>query len=234
MAARPGDGELLLLLGTAYRQLGRAGDARRVGTRLATEAPGYVTAIRQLGEGPRRPEAWTPTFEHATGLDAALLTPALAREVRVDAILAQGRLGGDPTTPGGIAAVFERGIDRPGVILNGPRGPRPLLYLAPGAYRALFTLRGGPGSAGQDSAVLRVFAERRLLAARPVTADELGDERWTGDVVVPFVHEGPPTPMALQVEATGRGNFTVDRVRIEPDLVETFRLRWRALQALGG
>ena len=33
-AARPGDGELLLLLGTVYRQLGRMGDARRIGARL--------------------------------------------------------------------------------------------------------------------------------------------------------------------------------------------------------
>ena len=234
MAARPGDGELLLLLGTAYRQLGRAGDARRVGTRLEAEAPDYISAVRQLGQGPQRPEAWTLAFERVTGLDAALLTPALTREVRVEGILAQGRLGGDPATPGGVAAVFERGVDRPGVILNGPRGPRPLLYIAPGAYRARFALRGGPGSLGQESAVLRVFAERRLLASRPVTAEELGDGRRTGDVVVPFVHEGPPTPMALQVEATGRGSFAVDRVRIEPDLVETFRLRWRALQALGG
>jgi hypothetical protein len=160
--------------------------------------------------------------------------PALTREVRVDAILARGRLGGDPMTPGGVAAVFERGIDRPGVVLNGPRGPRPLVYLAPGAYRVRFTLRGGAGSAGRESAVLRVFAERRLLVTRPVTAEELGDGRRVVDVPVPFVHDGPPTPMAVQVEATGRGSFAVDRVQIEPDLPGTFRERWRALQALGG
>jgi hypothetical protein len=98
----------------------------------------------------------------------------------------------------------------------------------------LFTLRGGAGSAGQESAVLRVFAERRLLATRPVTAEELGDGRRVVDVPVAFVHDGPPTPMAVQVEATGRGSFAVDRVRIEPDLPGTFRERWRALQALGG
>ncbi len=234
LAARPGDGELLLLLGTAYRQLGRAEDARRVGARLEAEAPGYTAAVRQLGQSAERPETWTPAFERLTGLDAVLLTPALTREVRVDAILARGRLGGDPMTPGGVAAVFERGIDRPGVVLNGPRGPRPLVYLAPGAYRVRFTLRGGAGSAGQESVVLRVFAERRLLATRPVTADELGDGRRVVDVPVPFVHDGPPTPMAVQVEATGRGSFAVDRVRIEPDLSGTFRERWRALQALGG
>ena len=234
LSAQPGDGELLLLLGTAYRQLGRTEDARRVGMRLETEAPGYVTAVRQLGQGAQPPDAWTRAFERATGLDAALLTPALAREVRIEAILAGGRLAADPTTPGGVAAVFEQGVDRPGVVLNGPRGPRPLLHLAPGAYRARFTLRGGPGGAAEESAVLRVFAERRLLVARPVTTAELGDGRRAGDIVVPFVHEGPPTPMALQVEATGRGSFAVDRVRIEPDLVETFRLRWRALRALGG
>jgi hypothetical protein len=136
--------------------------------------------------------------------------------------------------PGGVAAMFERGVDSPGVILNGPRGPRPLIYLAPGAYRARFALRGGAGSAGQASAVVRVFAERRLLAARPVTAQELGDGWRAVEVVVPFVHDGPPTPMAVQVEATGRGSFAVAGVSIEPDLPATFRERRRALQALGG
>ena len=231
--ARPGDGEVLLLLGTAYRQLGRVGDARRIGARLDAEAPGYVAAIRELGQGPPPPEGWTPAFERTTGLDPALLTPALTREVGIEGILAQGRLGSDPATPGAVVAVFEEGVDRPGVVLNGPRGPRPLLYLAPGAYRARFTLRGSPGHGSQESAVLRVFAERRLLATRPVRGDELGGGHRTGDVLVPFVHEGPPTPIALQVEATGRGSFAVDRVRIEPDLAETFRLRWLALQALG-
>jgi hypothetical protein len=233
-AARPGDGEILLRLGGAYRELGRAGDARGVGTRLAAEAPGYVAAVRELGEGVRRADAWPPAFERVTGLDAALLTAALSREVRVDAILAQGRLGGDATTAGAIAAVFDRGVDRPGIVLNGPRGPRPLLYVAPGAYRARFTFRGGAGGAGQESAVLRVFAERRLLATRPVRADELGDGRRAVDVEVPFLHDGPPTPVALQVEATGRGSFAVDRVWIEPDLVTTLRQRWLGLEALAG
>jgi hypothetical protein len=122
----------------------------------------------------------------------------------------------------------------PGVVLNRPRGPRALVYLAPGAYRARFTLRGGAGSAGQESAVLRVFAERRLLATRSVSADELDAGRRVADVPVPFVHDRPPTAMAIQVEATGHGSFAVDRMRIEPDLPGTFRERWWALQALGG
>ena len=120
------------------------------------------------------------------------------------------------------------------MILNGPRGPRSLLYLAPRRLpRAVHAARRG-GRAGQASAVLRVFAERQLLATRPVTADELGDGRRAADFPVPVVLEGPPTPVALQVEATGRGSFAVDRVQIEPDLPGTFRERWRALQALGG
>jgi hypothetical protein len=82
--------------------------------------------------------------------------------------------------------------------------------------------------------VLRVFAERRLLATRPVRADELGDGRRAVDVEVPFLHDGPPTPVALQVEATGRGSFAVDRVWIEPDLVTTLRQRWLGLEALAG
>jgi len=129
--------------------------------------------------------------------------------------------------------VFQRGIDRPDVILNGPRGPRPLLYVGPGSYRARFALRGGAGTPGQASLVLRVFAERQLLATRAVTAETLGDGQNRVDVPVPFVLEGPPTPLAVQVEATGRGSFAVDRVQIEPDLPATFRERWRALQALG-
>ncbi len=235
LAARPGDGEVALLLGTAYRQLGRREDARRVAAGLPAAAPAWVAAVRELGRAPAPAETWTPAFERATGLDARLLTRALTREIRLESILAEGRLGGDAATPGAVALVFERGIDRPGVVLNGPKGPpRPLLYLAPGAYRARFTLRGGAGSAGQASAVLRVFAERRLLAERPVTAAELGDGRRAVDVEVPFVHEGPPTPMAVQVEATGRGSFAVDRVRIEPDLPGVFRQRQRALAALDG
>jgi len=202
-------------------------------TRLEAEAPGYVAILRQLGQGAEPPERWAPAFAQLTGLDAALLVPALTREVRIDAILARGRLGGDPGTPGVIAAVFERGTDNPDVILNGPRGPRPLLYLAPGAYRARFTLRGGAGTAGQSSLVLRVFAERQLLATRPVMPDTLGDGRSRVDVPVPFILDGPPTPVAVQVEATGRGSFAVDRVQIEPDLPATFRERWRTLQALG-
>jgi hypothetical protein len=233
LAAHPGDGEVLLLLGTAYRRLGRGPDARRMATRLEAEAPGYVAILRQLGQGAEPPERWAQAFAQLTGLDAALLVPALTREVRIDAILARGRLGGDPGTPGVIAAVFERGTDGPDVILNGPRGPRPLLYLAPGAYRARFTLRGGAGTAGQSSLVLRVFAERQLLATRPVMPDTLGDGRSRVDVPVPFILDGPPTPVAVQVEATGRGSFAVDRVQIEPDLPVTFRERWRALQALG-
>jgi hypothetical protein len=233
-APRPVDAEVLVLLGTAYRQLGRPGDARRVAMRLETEASGYTAAVRQLAQDAERPDAWGPAFARATGLDAALLTPALTREVRPEAILAQGRLGGDPATPGRTVAVFERGVDRPGLILNGPRGPRPLLYLAPGAYRARFALRGGAGDGRRESAVLRVFAERRLLATRPVTPGELGDGRRRVDVVVPFVHDGPPTPVALQVEATGHGSFAVDTVSIEPDLPAVLRQRWRAVQALAG
>ena len=235
LATRPGDGEVLLLLGTAYRRLGQAADARRVATRLETEAPGYAAILHQLGQtgDAEAPETWRPAFARLTGLDAGLLVPALTREVRIDAILAQGRLGGDAGTPGTVAAVFQRGIDRPDVILNGPRGPRPLLYVGPGAYRARFTLGGGAGTPGQASLVLRVFAERQLLATRAVTAEALGDGQNRVDVPVPFVLEGPPTPLAVQVEATGRGSFAVDRVQIEPDLPATFRERWRALQALG-
>jgi hypothetical protein len=233
-AARPGDGEVLLLLGTAYRQLGRPADARGVGIRLETEAPAYLAALRQLGKDTAPAEGWTPAFERTTGLDAALLAAALTQEVRIDSILAQGRLGANPATPGEAALVFERGQDPPGVVLNGPRGPRPLLYLAPGAYRARFTLRGGGDRGRQESAVLRVFAERQLLAGRPVTADELGDGRRGVEIVVPFVHAGPPTPIGVQVEATGRGSFAVDHVRLEPDLPGSFAARWRAVQALGG
>jgi hypothetical protein len=232
-ATRPADGELLLLLGTAYRRLGQAADARRVATRLETEAPAYLAILRQLGPAAETPETWAPTFARLTGLDAALLAPALTREVRIDALLAQGRLGGDPGTPGTVSAVFQREVDHPDVILNGPRGPRPLLYLAPGAYRARFTLRGGTGTPREPSVVLRVFAERQLLATRSVAPDALGDGRRRVDIPVPFVLEGRPTPMAVQIEATGRGSFAVDRVEIEPDLPATFRARWQAFQALG-
>jgi tetratricopeptide (TPR) repeat protein len=233
-AGRRGDAELLLRLGTVYRQLGRAEDARRVAAQLETEAPGYRAVVGQLAQGAERPEAWTETFERLTGLDRGLLTAALARDVRVEAILAQGRLAGDPEAPGGVSVVFERGVDAPGLVVNGPRRPRPLVYLAPGAYRARFTLHGGAAAAGGESAVLRVFAERRLLAARPVTGGELGDGRRAVEVVVPFVHDGPPAPMAVQVEATGRGSFRIDRVRVEPDLPEAFRQRQRDLAALAG
>jgi len=89
------------------------------------------------------------------------------------------------------------------------------------------------GTPGQASLILRVFAERQLLATRAVTAEALGDGQSRVDIPVPFVLEGPPTPLAVQVEATGRGSFAVDRVQIEPDLPATFRERWRALQALG-
>ncbi len=232
VSARPGDGELLLLLGTAYRQLGRAEDARRAAARLAAEAPGYVASVRQLGRD-LAADTWTPAFERATGLDATLLTAALTQDLNVEGLLTGGRLGGDPARPGEVAAVFDRGTDRPGVILNGPRGPRPLLYLDPGAYRARFTLRGGPGVAGQPSAVLRVFAERRLLASRAVTAADLGDGRRAVDVEVSFEHDNLSTPVAVQVEATGRGSFAVDHVRIGPDLPGIFRQRWRAVEALG-
>jgi hypothetical protein len=40
--------------------------------------------------------------------------------------------------------------------------------------------------------------------------------------------------MAVQVEATGRGSFRLDRVRVEPDLPEAFRQRQRDLAALAG
>ena len=233
VAVHPGDGEMLLLLGTAYRQVGRAADARRVGARLAAEAPAYVASVRQLGR--EVAGAWTPAFEGATGLDATLLTAALTQEIRLDSILDEGRLAaGDPSHPGEIAAVFERGVDRPGVLLSGPRSPRPFLYLTPGAYRARFTVRGGPGRVGQPSAVFRVFAERRLLAARPVRAEELGDGRRVVDIEVPFEHEGLSTPIGIQIEATGLGSFAIDHVRIGPDLPGLFRQRARALEALGG
>jgi hypothetical protein len=234
VAARPGDGELLLLLGTAYRQVGRTEDARRVVARLATEAPGYVASVQQLGHASEASGAWTSAFERATGLDAALLTAALTQELRIEGILTGGRLGnGDPARPGEVAAVFDRGTDRPGIVLNGPRSPRPFLYLEPGAYRARFTLRGGPGSAGQASAVLRVFAERQLLASRSITAEELGTGRDAVDFEIPFEHSGWSTPIAVQVEATGRGSFAVDHVRIGPDLHGVLRQRARALEALG-
>ena len=233
-ATRPGDGELLLLLGTAYRQVGRVEEARRVAARLAAEAPGYVALVRQLGHPPEASAAWTSAFERTTGLDAALLTAALTQEIRLEGILTGGRLGhGDPARPGEVAVVFDRVADRPGILLNGPRSPRPFLYLEPGAYRARFTLRGGPGSAGQPSAVLRVFAERQLLASRSVTAEDLGPGREAADIEVPFEHVSPSTPIAVQVEATGRGSFAVDHVRIGPDLTGVLRQRARALEALG-
>ena len=46
--------------------------------------------------------------------------------------------------------------------------------------------------------------------------------------------ESPATPIAVQVEATGRGSFAVDHVRVGPDLPGFFRQRSRALEALGG
>jgi hypothetical protein len=233
LATRPRDGEVLLLLGTAYRRLGRPADARRVAGRLETDTPEYTAIVRQLGQGAEPPEAWAALFARLTALDPALLEPALTREVRLDALLAEGRLGANAATPGSIAAVFQREGDRPGVILNGPKGPRPLLYLAPGAYRARFALRGGPGTAGQPSAVLRVFAERELLATQAMTADALGDGQRAVAAAVPFTLEGPPRPIAVQVEATGRGSFAVDGIQIEPDLRAGFRERWRALAALG-
>ena len=235
LAAHPGDGEVLLLLGTAYHRLGRGPDARRMATRLEAEAPGYVAILRQLGQGAEPPERWTPAFAQLTGLDAALLVPALTREVRIDAVLARGRLGGDPGTPGMTAAVFERGTDRPGSdpqwAAGAPASPvsrpgrLPRTVHAPRAGRAP-RARRARCSASSPSA----GSWRRGRSSRTT----LGDGRSRVDVPVPFVLDGPPTPVAVQVEATGRGSFAVDRVQIEPDLPATFRERWRALQALGG
>jgi hypothetical protein len=113
--------------------------------------------------------------------------------------------------------VFDRSSDSAGVLVNGPF----VFHQPVGAYQAHVRLRAWNRAGARPVAIVRVYAERRLLAERTVTADELGPSPAYADVVVPYVHDQPRDRVAFQVEVTGSANLAVDRIRIIPDLRAT-------------
>lgn len=220
----PADAEARLLLVSAYQATGRAAEARETAARLA---PAVLDRYRRLADERARDD-WDAGFRALSGLDPTRLRAALAVVVEAeDLAQGPGRVAGDPDAGGGLGVAYEPGRDRPGVVVNGPAA----LRLAGGAYRARFAVRAAPPAGDGPLLVLRVFAERQLLASRAVSARDLGAAGGYADVLVPFVHDDPRARVAVQVEALGPAGFTVDRVAIEPDLAATVRHRFRALPA---
>ncbi len=221
-AASPADPEPASLLARAYQRLGRTDAARRTVERLLGANPAAVDRYLSLGRGEIPSERWTAGFREVTGLDPALLTYALGHDLEAERLRpGTGRVVAAPEASAGLSLAFERGRDRPGVMLNGPD----LLYLAQGPYRARFLLRAWDVARSGPVAMLKVFAETRLLASRAVTSRELAARPGFADIVVPFAHEEQGDRVAVEVETTGVASLAVDRVRIEPDLREAFRER---------
>lgn len=232
VAASPADAEAGLLLVTTQQRLGRGAEARRALDRLLAADPALVGGYRRLARDEVPHESWGRAFRELTGFDPALLAFALGQELEAEDLpLDAGRIVGDPAASAGRTVVFEKGRDRAGTVVNGP----PMtLYLAPGAYRARFAVRAWDGPRSGVVAVLKVFAEARLLASRRLTAAELAGDRPFAEVPVVFVHTEPRVRVAVEVEASGRASLAIDRIRIEPDLREEFRQRALLLAALGG
>jgi hypothetical protein len=232
-AAGSGGPETRLLLAAAYERLGRPGEARRTLEGLVAAAPALMDRYRVLARAGAAPEgadaAWAGVFRAATGLDPALLTAALAQTFPADQLpVTTGRVLPDPAASAGTAVSVDRRRDPPGIVVNGPR----VLHLARGAYRAWFSLRAwdpvGPGPV----AVVRVFADNRILAARSVPAAELDGHPGFVAIPVLFVHDDQHRQVAFQVEGTGRASLAVDRVRLEPDLRGTLRGQLAVLDLL--
>lgn len=222
----PPDLGLRLQLVTAYQRAGRLADARRALAALRMAAPDAVERHLALGKEAEPPEGWAQAFRAATGLDATLLTASLGVLIEAEALGGDGlRIVADPRASGGRAVELAAR----GLTLEGPDR----LHMPPGAYRARFAIRSASVADGAPLAHLRVFAERRLVAARTVSARDLPVGGDVADVALLFVHERHGERLAVQVEAAGTGPLVVDRVRIEPDLRATLRGQLRDLPEVG-
>jgi hypothetical protein len=218
--ARPADLETGLLLAAAYRHVGRRDAGRGVLDRLAKEDARRLEAYRRLTDRALGATEWERAFGAVTGLDPEWLPQALAQEFEAeDLVLKAGRRLADAEASADRSVVFDRSRDSAGVLLNGPF----VFHQPVGVYRAYVRLRAWDRTGARPLAIVRVYAETRVLAERTVTADELGPSPAYADVVVPYVHDQPRDRVAFQVEATGGASLAVDRIRITPDLRATLK-----------
>lgn len=229
--ANPRDPETRWLLVLAYHQAGDPAAARGALAALRLEAPAAIEGTRRLAD-PSLPEpAWVQGFRALTGLDAGLLRHALGVTLEAAALAAAGTaVVLDPEATGGRLVRVRGGEAGPRVLLDGPDD----LYLAPGSYVALVSLRSGEPASMRPTARIRVFAESRPLVTVTVAGRDLaGVGRGFVEVPVPFTHARADERVALRVEALG-GELMGDRVRLEPDLRAFFRQRAALAEAVEG
>jgi Dolichyl-phosphate-mannose-protein mannosyltransferase len=209
------DVETGLLLAAAYRHVRRADAGQVVLEGLAAQSGRRLAEYRRLTDRALGASEWERIFADLTGLDPAWLPQALAQDLEAeDLVLKAGRRLGDADASGDRSVVFDRARDGAGLLVNGP-----IIFLQPaGAYRASVRLRAWNRSGGRSVAIVRVYAERRLLAERTVIGAELGPSDSYAEIALPYVHAEPRDRVAFQVEATGGASLALDRIRVAPDL----------------
>lgn len=222
--------EILLLLATAYKRVGRGGEARQTVDRLTRVNPAFTDGYFALGRPDIADDAWAAIFRRLMGVEPALLTFALSQDFEAEHLPRQaGRPMPDPMASGGLSVVFVKGHDPAGVVVRGPHA-----HLAQGAYRARLVLRAWQGADEGPIVILNVRGGGRLLASQPITVRQLVPDDGFVSVPVRFWHADQRERLDFEVVATGLASFAVDKVRVEPDLRETIRQRLLDLQDLLG
>lgn len=223
----PEDIDAYLLLATAYERRGRHSEARETLRRMQERFPVLLDRYRLLGDPRTDPPTWSTRFLAFTGLDPSLLSYALSKDLEAEQFYGIGEnREKDVDASGDLKITYNPKKDRFDFFVN--EG----LLVAPGVYTAWFYLQSPEGQNRGPLATIRIFSGEREVASRLVMDKEIKCQKGFKKIAVPFTHPHPWKGIVVNITGTGRGAFSLDKIRIEPDLQKICRQKVATLQAL--
>jgi hypothetical protein len=223
----PGDIDSRILLAAAFEKMGQP-DAVRDGIRFirGQHARGLEHYL-SLGRDDPEPLSWKARFRAGTGLDPDILTYALARDFEAETFY-------------GISLARQKDAGASGdykITYSPPNRTTEFfvnegLLLPPGAYTAWFLLQTPAPKNNEPLAVIRIYSGQQEVAFRRLRAADLSDPQGFTKIGLPFVHDQPLKGLVVHMTPSGRLPFSLDKVRLEPDLPTLCRLKTELLQYL--
>jgi tetratricopeptide (TPR) repeat protein len=224
--------EVSLLLGSIYEKIGKKEDARQIVIQLSKSQPQYISTLRSLGQEGLSSEDWSNRFRDLTALNPFLLAGALSKDFSLSEAFPSrsGMVVKDCRAADGQVIAFDTSHVKPDEVMHGP-----YIHLDKGVYRACFFIRSWDLKGTGPFMVIKVLADDKVISALSVKDQDLkGRGNYFKEIWVPFSHPNTTEEIKFQVFATGKASFSIEKIRIEPDLQEWFKKKKRDLETLTG
>ena len=213
VARYPDEIDSQISLATIYEILGRRPDARNLVQRIQERAPALLDQFVRLGNPEISPGNWASHFREATGLDPAILTFSLSQDFEAERFYGIGsHRQQDIQASGDYQITYKPGRNDPGFFVNEN------LLLSPGAYTAWFYLKSAERNKKVPLADIRIFSGDEETASKRIHGAEIERQNGFVRIPIPLIHTHPWKGISIQITGTGRGTFSLDKVRLEPDL----------------